>query len=58
LGLLGPDCAACAIKGLNQKLESENARFHEELNRHAAENAQLKQRLERLERLLLNRESD
>ena len=47
-----------AIQGLNQKLESENATLREELNRHAAETEHLKQRLEAIERFLLNRESD
>jgi predicted RNase H-like nuclease (RuvC/YqgF family) len=47
-----------AIQGLNQKLETENAELRKQLNRHSEENAQLKQRLDRLERLLLKRESE
>lgn len=46
--------ALAAIKGLNEKVESENALLREELKRRDVENAELKGRMERLEQLLLN----
>jgi hypothetical protein len=42
--------ALAAIQGLNEKVESENAQLR-------AENIELKQRLERLEKLMLNKQS-
>jgi predicted nuclease with TOPRIM domain len=49
--------ALAAIQGLNEKVESENASLRDELSRRDAENAELKQRLERLEKLMLNKQS-
>jgi hypothetical protein len=42
-----------AIQGLNEKMESENALLREQLSRQQTQNAELKQRLERLEKLVL-----
>jgi len=44
--------ALAAIQGLNQKLDSESAKLREELKRRDAENVELKQRLEALERII------
>jgi len=44
--------ALAAIQGLNQKVDSENARLRDELKQRAAENSELRQRLEKLEQLL------
>src|SRR5262249_17432078 len=49
--------ALAAIQGLNEKVESENAVLREQLSREQGENAELKERLERLEKLMLNKES-
>ncbi len=46
--------ALAAIQGLNQKMDSENAKLREELKRRDAENAELKQRLEALEKIIQN----
>ena len=46
--------ALAAIQGLNQKVDSENAKLTEELKRRNAENAELKQRLEALEKIVRN----
>ena len=46
--------ALAAIQGLNQKVDSENATLRQELKHRDAENAELKARLEKIERLLLN----
>jgi len=50
--------ALAAIQGLNEKVESENARLREQLNREQVQNAELKDRLERLEKLMLNKQSN
>jgi hypothetical protein len=50
--------ALAAIQGLNEKVESENALLREQLNRREAENAELKRRLERLEKLMLSKNSN
>jgi hypothetical protein len=44
--------ALAAIQGLNQKVDSENARLREELKRRDAENAELRQRLEAVEKII------
>jgi hypothetical protein len=49
--------ALAAIQGLNEKVESENTLLREQLNREQAANAELKERLERLEELMLNKVS-
>jgi hypothetical protein len=47
--------ALAAIQGLNQKVDSENARLREELKRRDAENAELRQRLEAVEKIIHHR---
>jgi hypothetical protein len=47
-----------AVQELNQKMDSENANLREELKRRDAENAELKQRLDALERIILNENSN
>lgn len=48
--------AISGIQELNHKMESENAALRDELTRRDAENAQLKARLEKLERVILGQE--
>jgi predicted nuclease with TOPRIM domain len=50
--------ALAAIQGLNQKMDSENAKLREELKRRDAENAELKQRLEALEKIIHHQKSN
>jgi hypothetical protein len=50
--------ALAAIQGLNEKVESENAFLREQLNREQAENTELKERLDRLEKLILSKNSN
>jgi trimeric autotransporter adhesin len=50
--------ALAAIQGLNEKMESENAHLRQQLNREQEKNAELKQRLERLEKLMLDKTSN
>jgi hypothetical protein len=47
--------ALAAIQGLNQKVDSVNARLREELKRRDAENAELRQRLEAVEKIIHHR---
>jgi hypothetical protein len=50
--------ALAAIQGLNQKVESENALLRRQLDHRDAENVELKQRLEQLEKLVLSQKSN
>jgi hypothetical protein len=47
-----------AIQGLNQKMDSENAKLREELKHRDAENAELKQRLNALEQIIHHQKSN
>ena len=47
-----------AVQELNEKMDSENAKLREELKRRDTENAQFKQRLETLEKIIRNQKSN
>jgi hypothetical protein len=50
--------ALAAIKGLSDRVESENALLRQQLNRPDAENTELRERLERLEKVVLKQVSN